>query len=131
MDRAPAGHVSAVDLDGIPISLRNVAGTDDHAGMDFDADSRYAGVGYLGLAVAPSVLLVRNVALERTMPICACNCDDLVVLYYIRQYEHLDSRRFGLFPVEGRASRVVIDGMSQVSVYGVWSKRIVRQLVLY
>lgn len=42
----------------------------------------------------------------------------------IRQGEHLDSRPFGVFPVDDRVTRVTIVGKSRVTVYSARSKRI-------
>lgn len=42
---------------------------------------------------------------------------------YIWQGKYLDSRRFEVLPVDSRVTHVNIDGKNQVTVYGVWSKR--------
>lgn len=41
---------------------------------------------------------------------------------YVRQGAHLDSRPFGVFPVDGRTTHTTVDGKSRVTVYGAWSK---------
>lgn len=111
-----------IDVADILVPRRDVTGTGDHNGVDRGApqDSE---VGYRGPAAAESVCLAREVALERTLPICKCDLDDFDVMDYVRQGTHLDARRFGLFPEDGRASCITVNGKSRVSVYGTWSKR--------
>lgn len=56
----------------------------------------------------------------RPLSIAGGDWENVDVLDYRNQSEHLDSFRFGVFPVERRADLVVVSPESQVSVYGAW-----------
>lgn len=40
------------------------------------------------------------------------------IMYYKHYCKHFDSPRFGIFPVEGHSERIVVNGKTQVSMYG-------------
>lgn len=62
--------------------------------------------------------MARDVSLPRSLPVGVCDWSNVDVMDYIRQVEHHDSRRFGVFPVEAHAKRVVVTGKNQISAYG-------------
>lgn len=49
--------------------------------------------------------------------------DNVGMMGYIRQGEHLDSRQFGVFPVDGCSVCDKVDGKSRVTVYDAWETR--------
>lgn len=99
MHWARASRVSKVDLNGIPVSRGDAIDTDDHNDVVVDVP-RYAGDSYRD-ALTQSDRRAREVASVCTLPVSRCDWDNEDVLDYIRQGEHLNSRRFGVFPIEG------------------------------
>lgn len=80
MDRVRASELSATDLDDIPVPRQ------DAVDVDNQRDVRVC----CRVPEAQTVRLERVVALKRTLPIGGCDWDNVDVMDYVRQGEHLD-----------------------------------------
>lgn len=70
-----------------------------------------------------SVLIACEVAAERALPNGGSDCDNVDVIDHVRHSERMDSLRFGVSSVDGRACHITVDGKSLVTFYGAWSRR--------
>lgn len=118
--RARASGVSEMDLGNISVSRWDAAEPDDHSGVRLGV-SPYTGAD-CRCPATQSGRIAREVSLERFILFGGCDWDDLDVMDYVCQSEHLDSRHFGVFLVDGRSSRNDVDGNSWVTVYGACKK---------
>lgn len=124
MGRAQAGPThTPSDLANTRIPHQDVAGSDVQGGVDVEVDRRYFRTGYRSSAVVAPVRLARIAARNLTRPTGSFDWENLDVIDYLVPIELLDSRRFGAYPVEGQARRVVVNGKSWMTVYGAWRMR--------
>lgn len=99
----------------MPVPWREAVDTDDHSGVGVDV-LRYDGVVYQDPATQ-WVRLACEVAPKRALSLGGCDWDNLDVTDYFSEDEHLSSRRFGMFLVADRSSRITVNAKSRVTVY--------------
>lgn len=108
-DLARPNDVPAFYLDDNSVPRRDATGS---GGRDVGAAAsvpRFAGVGYLSMAAVSLGRHARDVDLLRSIPISGCDMGNVEIMDYIGQGEHLEVRRFSLFPVQGHAEQVVLN----------------------
>lgn len=109
-----------MNLDGISVLRRDIVVTDDHSGVCVGV-TRYAGIDCRG-PETQAARLAREVASERTLPIGVGDWNIVYVMHCVQQ-GHLDSRRFGVFPLDSRPSQITVDRNSLVTVYAALRNR--------